>query len=207
MAQEPRILSALSNDPVLVKSFVEGKDLYATLASTAYKLPYAQCTKDTKDGSVRRNHGKTLVLALSYGMQYKSLALQLNISDEEAKKLLSDFVEELHVAFEFGAKVRQFCKTNGYVKTLWGRKRRFPYYSGPQYKVVGDISPEVKRSIITRIKKAHYSQRFDLMKDLENRYSVKIMDYSMEMRKAETQILNSMIQGEQHRPYLLNPIT
>lgn len=197
----------MSGDPILIENFKEGRDIYSTLASKAYKLPYEQCTKATKEGKVRRNHGKTLLLALSYGMQYKSLAIQLDISDEEAKKLLEDFVNEMHVAFEFGARTRQFCKTNGYVKTLWGRKRRFPTYSGPQYKVVGDISAEVKQSIITRIKKAHYSQRFDLMKDLESRYSVKIVDNTQEIRKAETQILNSMIQGELHCPYLLNPIT
>lgn len=194
-AQEPKILAHVSQEPVLLNNFALGLDVYSTLASSAYKLPYDQCTKHTKEGALKRNHGKVLLLALSYGMQVKSLSQQLKISYDEAKLLFDDFREEMHVAFEYGEKVRRECKSRGYVKTLWGRKRRFPDYRLPEYVVNGTMSSEVKKSIIQRIKRAHWRERYDVIKELEFRHSCTIVDNGKKIRECETEILNSVIQG------------
>lgn len=195
MAQEPRILAAVSKDPVMVDNYLHDKDIYSTLASMAYKLPYDQCTKDTPEGKVRRNHGKVLQLALSYGMQVRSLSQQLSISVEEAQELYDAFKRNLHVAFEYGESARRFCRANGYVKTLWGRKRRFPAYTLPPYEVLGDVSPERRQAILSRVRKARWDERYDLIQALSSEYGVTIIDNTREQRAADTQILNSIIQG------------
>ena len=185
----------MSRDPILMDNFMQDKDIYSTLASTAYKLPYEQCTKNTPEGKVRRNHGKVLLLALSYGMRAKSLAQSLGISVQEATAIYDGFVDELHVAFEYGDKVRRFCRANGYAKTIFGRKRRFPAYTLPEYEVRGEVPIDTKREIIRKIKRAYWTDRYNVIADLETRYSCSIIDNTKEINKGETEILNSVIQG------------
>lgn len=195
-SQEPAILADVSGDQVLVKSFRDKRDMYSTLASMAYDLPYEECTKDTKEGKVRRNHGKVLLLAISYGMQYKSLSSQLNISADEAKKLLKTLKENLHTAFEYGDTQKQFCKRTGYVKTLWGRKRRFPDYTLAPYEVVGNIAKDKAIQIQKQIQRANYYDRNDVINQLSAQYGVSVVDNTYNIRRCETQILNSIIQGK-----------
>lgn len=194
-AQEPRILADISSDPVLVDNYQQNKDVYSTLASMAYKLPYEQCTKDTKEGKVRRNHGKILQLALSYGMQARALAVELNVGEEEAVELYNAFRDNLHVAFEFGEKMKQFAKRNGYVKTLWGRKRRFPDYTLPPYQIVGNISPEKKQAIVQKLSRTRRDAKQALIQEYEQENGISIIDNTFKIRQCDTQILNSIIQG------------
>lgn len=194
-AQEPRILTEISQDPVLLDNYRKGKDIYSTLASMAYKLPYEQCTKDTKDGKVRRNHGKVLQLALSYGMQANALGIQLGVQKEEADILYSAFRDNLSVAFDYGEKVKRFCKTNGYVKTLWGRKRRFPDYTLPSFEIVGDISKEKKHALVQRLNKTNRQNRDSVISEIESNNGVSVVDNTFKIRSCETQILNSVVQG------------
>ena len=112
-SQEPRLLAEVSQDPMLIENFRSDRDIYSTLISLAMKLPYEACTKDTKEGKTRRNKGKILQLALSYGMQTKALAQQLDMNQEEAQELYTNFRDNLHTAFEYGEQVKGFCKVNG----------------------------------------------------------------------------------------------
>lgn len=68
-AQEPRITAYVSQDPKMIQSFVEGKDIYGSIASVAFNVPYEQCLEfhpETKeyqpDGKKRRSEAKTIVL-------------------------------------------------------------------------------------------------------------------------------------------------
>lgn len=195
-SQEPRLLADVSGDQILIQSFLDNRDMYSTLASMAYNLPYEECTKDTKEGKVRRNHGKVLLLAISYGMQYKSLSSQLNISADEAKKLLQTMKANLYKAFEYGDTQKQFCKRTGYVKTLWGRKRRFPDYTLAPYEVVGNIAKDKAIQIQNQIQRTNYYDRNDVINQLSAQYGVSVVDNTYNIRRCETQILNSIIQGK-----------
>lgn len=68
-SQEPRITAFVSQDPKMIKSFQEGKDIYASIASLAFGVPYEQCLEfhpETgeyqPDGKKRRGEAKTIVL-------------------------------------------------------------------------------------------------------------------------------------------------
>ena len=180
---------------MLVKNFLDDRDMYSTIASMAYNLPYEECTKDTKEGKVRRNHGKVLQLAISYGMQAKSLSNQLNISLDEAKVLHATLKQNLNRAFSYGDEQKFFCKQTGYVKTLWGRKRRFPDYRLEPFEVLGNVPKEKKMAIVQQLKRARYFDRYELINELSYKYGVTIVDNNKKIRDCETQILNSIIQG------------
>lgn len=67
-AQEPRLMTHLSGDPNLRKTFEENKDPYATLCAPAFHLDYWDCMEHTKDGEPNpdgkkmRSKGKVLML-------------------------------------------------------------------------------------------------------------------------------------------------
>jgi len=67
--QEPKLTAFCSGEPSMIKAFVDGKDIYATIASIAYGVPYEQCLEfhpETHEyqpeGKKRRSTGKVLVL-------------------------------------------------------------------------------------------------------------------------------------------------
>lgn len=68
-AQEPRITAFVSQDPNMIKSFQEGKDIYASIASMAFGVPYENCLEfhpvtgeNQPEGKKRRSSAKTIVL-------------------------------------------------------------------------------------------------------------------------------------------------
>ena len=69
MAQEPRLTAFLGNEPQMIKAFQEDRDVYATIASVAFNVPYEQCLEfhpETHeyqpDGKARRSEAKTILL-------------------------------------------------------------------------------------------------------------------------------------------------
>lgn len=68
-AQEPRITAFVSNDPKMIQAFKDGKDIYASIASVAFNVPYEKCLEfhpETHeyqpDGKERRGQAKLIVL-------------------------------------------------------------------------------------------------------------------------------------------------
>lgn len=68
-AQEPRLTAYISAEPALIKGFQDGRDVYATIASKAFNVPYEQCLEfhpETgeyqPDGKARRSEAKTILL-------------------------------------------------------------------------------------------------------------------------------------------------
>lgn len=221
-SQEPRILAYVSQDPVLLETFEKERDVYSVLISTARGLSYEECTKEAchareEEWEARgkigpkpvnyRNQGKVLQLALSYGLGASALSDKLEIPLEEAEQLMKDFKQNLSGVFEYEARLKEFARKTGYVETLGGRKRRFPDYALPEFTITGAQGqpvPEVlKQQIANKFKYVwKYNERKELVTQLEMQHQVNIIDNNMTRNEDATQILNSVIQGGQHCPYL-----
>ena len=85
-SQEPRLTAYVSGDPKMIEAFQKGRDIYATIASVAFKLPYEKCLEfnpDTgeyqADGKARRSEAKSIVLGelLSYAPSTEALVHRL----------------------------------------------------------------------------------------------------------------------------------
>jgi DNA polymerase-1 len=126
-AQEPRLLAHFTQDPTLLKIYEEGKDLYSTYASLHYKRPYEEVYKNP-DGSdtKERKQFKMVILAIMYGMTEKSLAETLGINELEAKTLIDGFYKGSPQVAKWIEFNKQTARMEGYVETLFGRKRRLP---------------------------------------------------------------------------------
>jgi DNA polymerase-1 len=121
--QEVRCAAYLTQEPVLLEAYEEGRDVYASMASEVYDKPYEECG----DGTYERKSMKVGVLASLYGTGPATLAQQLGITKDEAKAFLDDFFARLPKVKEWIDETKTYCRKHGYV---WmdreQRKRRLP---------------------------------------------------------------------------------
>lgn len=130
--QEPRCLAHMSGDENMTKAYIEGKDIYAIIASTLYGVPYEQCLEfdehghKNPEGKKRRNSVKPVLLGIMYGRGASSIAEQMGISKKEAEQTIKDFFANFPKVAEFVMNAQQSAMELGYVETACGRKRRLP---------------------------------------------------------------------------------
>ncbi|ADP32870.1 DNA polymerase [Bacillus atrophaeus] len=129
---EPRTLAHMSGDAGLQYPYLNNIDLYASLASKIFKLPYEACLE--ADGETYKKAGlpkhprkmmKVGLLAVMYGITVPSLAESLGISVPEAQKFMDDFYSSYPEMTAWMAKQVAHADETGYVETMQGRKRRF----------------------------------------------------------------------------------
>lgn len=121
---EPRILSHITQDPVFMQAYIEGRDLYSEIASKTFKLPISECG----DQSKWRKMIKAGMLSTMYGTGAHGLSKRLDCSVEEAEQFIIRFFDSYPVMRKWSQDIEVFAGTNGYVETMYGRKRRFPGY-------------------------------------------------------------------------------
>ena len=139
--QEPRILAHMSRDEAMADAYRNGQDLYATVASELYHVPYEECLEFRKDGSTneegkkRRSSCKSVLLGLMYGRGEASIAEQMNVSIKEAKKIIENFFSGFPKVAQFVIDSQQSAYDYGYVETIAGRKRRLPDMQLDEYEI------------------------------------------------------------------------
>lgn len=132
---EPRIMSHIMyeryGDNSLRQIFVDGVDLYTTMAMMTFNLAEEYCVDKAYDptGTFQpRKMMKTGVLAVSYDQSPRSFAKKMGVSDDVAAFFFENFERTFPSFKQMVADIREFMRQNGYVETLYGRKRRFPDY-------------------------------------------------------------------------------
>ena len=136
--QEMRILAHATHDEKMIKSYQEGKDLYATIASIAFKKPYEDClefyldengnkTGETnKEGKIRRAKAKAITLGVCYGKGIPAIADDLKIKKEDAQEVYDNVMIAFPKLKQYMEDSQNMARELGYVDTIWGRKRRLP---------------------------------------------------------------------------------
>ncbi|WP_298259080.1 DNA polymerase I [Bradyrhizobium sp.] len=117
---ELRLLSEIADIPVLKQAFRDGLDIHAMTASEMFGVP----VKDMP-GEVRRR-AKAINFGIIYGISAFGLANQLGIAREEASAYIKKYFERFPGIRAYMDATRDFCRTHGYVETLFGRKCHYP---------------------------------------------------------------------------------
>ena len=114
---ELRIMAHLSGDENMVNAFNAGKDIHTATSAKIYGVEISEVTKD-----MRRN-AKTANFGIIYGISAFGLSERLGISRTEAKTLIEGYFKTYPQVQEYISNSINKAKDNGYVETIFGRKR------------------------------------------------------------------------------------
>ena len=117
---ELRIMAHLCGDAHLVQAFKDGVDVHAATAAKIFGIPVSEVTRE------QRGMAKTANFGIMYGISSFGLAQRLNLSRRDAKALIEGYFESFPAIKEFIAGSAEFARKNGYVETLFGRRRYLP---------------------------------------------------------------------------------
>ena len=146
---EPRVLAHITGDKALMRPYIEGGDLYSTLAANTFGFDMKYCLDGALDPTGKfepRARMKTGLLAVMYGTSMFTLSKQLEISQDEAEKFIKDFYEVYPTVKKWIDSIHEEVKNNEFVQTLYGRKRRFPNHKEKAV-VYDEIAAKIKSRI------------------------------------------------------------
>ena len=117
---ELRIMAHLSGDKNMIEAFREGNDIHAATAAKIYKIAIEEVTRE------QRSKAKTANFGIIYGISVFGLAERMNVPRSEAKELIDGYFETYPHIKEYMDKSIAVARENGYIETIFGRKRFLP---------------------------------------------------------------------------------
>ena len=114
---ELRLLAHVSGDANLIEAFTTGVDVHTMTASKVFGVSVDEVTKDM------RRKAKAVNFGIVYGQSKYGLAKNLNISNVEAQEFIDKYFEHYPGVKKYMDDKKQFANENGYVETIFGRKR------------------------------------------------------------------------------------
>ncbi len=115
---ELRILAHISDDEAMINAFMSGEDIHAMTASRVFGVSPEDVTPDL------RKRAKAVNFGILYGMGEFSLSEDLNISRAQAKKYIESYLAGFPKISAYLDAIKESARRDGYVTTLFGRKRR-----------------------------------------------------------------------------------
>ncbi|MCW3026760.1 MAG: polymerase [Solirubrobacterales bacterium] len=126
---ELRVLAHAAGEPALMDIFSRGEDVHTATASRVFGVEAADIDPGMRSKAKMINYG------IVYGLSDYGLADRLNIPREEAKEFIDAYLERFPRVAEFMAATIEQAKEDGFVKTLWGRRRQIPELRARNYQV------------------------------------------------------------------------
>ena len=117
---ELRLLAHISGDEAMREAFLSGEDFHAVTASKVFNVPLKEVTPTL------RSRAKAVNFGIVYGISAFSLAQDIHVRPYEAKEYMEAYLEKYHGVREYMKHVVEQAKADGYVSTLFGRRRALP---------------------------------------------------------------------------------
>ncbi len=131
---ELRVLAHIADIPQLRQAFADGLDIHAITASEMFDTPV-----EGMDPMVRRR-AKAINFGIIYGISAFGLANQLGIERSEASDYIKKYFERFPGIRDYMEETKRFCRENGYVETIFGRRAHYPEIrsSNPQVRAFNE---------------------------------------------------------------------
>jgi DNA polymerase-1 len=126
---ELRVLAHISESDAMIEAFKKGEDIHREVASKVFGVPFEDVT------SQQRSSAKAVNFGIVYGISDFGLGAQLKISRKEAQKYIDQYMEKYPGIKEFMDKTTKNAKEQGYVETLFGRRRYIPELQSSNYNI------------------------------------------------------------------------
>ena len=117
---ELRLLAHISNDQAMQEAFLSGEDFHAVTASKVFNVPLEDVSH------LLRSRAKAVNFGIVYGISAFSLAQDIGVRPAEAKEYMEAYLERYHGVRDYMKDIVEQAKHDGYVSTLWNRRRDLP---------------------------------------------------------------------------------
>ena len=127
---ELRLLAHMSDDKNMIDAFNSGHDFHKVTAANIFGVPFEDVTP------IMRSRAKAVNFGIIYGMGAFSLAKDLNVSTSEAKAYIDLYFSKYEKVDQYLHDVVEKAKHDGYVSTLFGRRRPIPELESSNHSIV-----------------------------------------------------------------------
>ncbi|ACF15085.1 DNA polymerase I [Chloroherpeton thalassium ATCC 35110] len=192
---ELRIAAELSGDPTMLGAFQNREDIHSTTAKLIFETD--EVTKDM------RRKAKEVNFGVLYGIMPFGLAQRLDISQAEAKEIISQYKEKYPMIFSYLEGILDKARASGYVETLLGRRRYIRDLNSKNFSIRSAaeraaINTPIQGTAADMIKKAMLGIASDIHKQsLRSRMILQVHDELLfNMHESEVDILPELVQRE-----------
>ena len=126
---ELRLLAHISKDQTMIDAFLSGEDFHAVTASNVFHVPLEEVTP------AMRSSAKAVNFGIVYGISAFSLAQDIKVMPREAQAYIDAYFREYSGVQQYMTDVVEKAKSDGYVTTLYGRRRDIPELKNSKYAV------------------------------------------------------------------------
>lgn len=126
---ELRVLAHISQDENMLHAFLNGEDIHRQAASKVLGIPIEEVTKE------QRSSAKAVNFGIVYGISDFGLAEQIGVTKKEAKNYIEQYLEKYNGIDRFMKDIVEQAKKDGYVETLFHRRRMIPELSSNNFMV------------------------------------------------------------------------
>lgn len=126
---ELRILAHITRDPVMLEAYQTGEDIHAKTARLVFG---AKSEKELKE---KRRLAKIVNFAIAYAVEAYGLSTRVGISRAEAKQVIADYFETYPGIRKYMDEIPETARKQGYVTSMFGRRRYFPSINDRNYSV------------------------------------------------------------------------
>ena len=134
---ELRLLAHITRDERMLEAFQNGEDIHAQTAKLVFGA------KTDAELKIARRNAKITNFAIAYAVEAYGLSQRVGISRVEAKKVIEDYYETYKGVKKFMDETPEVAREQGYVSSIYGRRRYFPSINDRNYKSVR--APNAKR--------------------------------------------------------------
>ena len=124
---ELRVLAHMSGDEELIQAYKMDQDIHRITASKVFNTPFEQVT------DLQRRNAKAVNFGIVYGISSFGLSQDLSISRKEAAEYIEQYFATYPKVKEYLDKLVSDAKENGYITTMFGRRRPIPELSSSNF--------------------------------------------------------------------------
>ena len=117
---ELRLLAHISGDKTMQDAFLSGEDIHTVTASQVFDVPLNEVTH------LQRSRAKAVNFGIVYGISAFSLAQDIGVTNAEAALYIENYLRKYHSIRDYMKEIVDRAKKNGYVSTMFGRRRYLP---------------------------------------------------------------------------------
>ena len=126
---ELRVLAHISGDKKMIDAFKKDEDIHRQVASQVFGVPIDEVTKE------QRSHAKAVNFGIVYGISDFGLGEQIGVSRKVAKAYIDEYLNKYSGIKKFMEDIVEKAKEQGYVETLFNRRRYIPELKSNSYVV------------------------------------------------------------------------